>query len=41
MTRNTLVSLAVAGCLLAAALTLWSMGYYLGKAWPEIKNRAF
>lgn len=26
---------------LAAALTLWSMGYYLGKAWPEIKNRAF
>ena len=26
---------------LAAALTLWSMGYYLGTAWPEIKNRAF
>jgi CDP-diacylglycerol--glycerol-3-phosphate 3-phosphatidyltransferase len=26
---------------LAAALTLWSMGYYLRKAWPEIKNRAF
>lgn len=26
---------------LAAVLTLWSMGYYLSKAWPEIKNRAF
>ena len=26
---------------LAALLTVWSMGYYLGKAWPEIKNRAF
>lgn len=26
---------------LAALLTLWSMGYYLGKAWPEIKNRTF
>jgi CDP-diacylglycerol--glycerol-3-phosphate 3-phosphatidyltransferase/cardiolipin synthase len=25
---------------LAAALTLWSMGYYLGKAWPEIRQRA-
>ncbi|MEW6294023.1 MAG: CDP-diacylglycerol--glycerol-3-phosphate 3-phosphatidyltransferase [Pseudomonadota bacterium] len=25
---------------LAAALTLWSMGYYLGKAWPEIRSRA-
>jgi phosphatidylglycerophosphate synthase len=24
---------------LAAALTLWSMGYYLGKAWPEIRAR--
>jgi CDP-diacylglycerol--glycerol-3-phosphate 3-phosphatidyltransferase len=24
---------------LAAALTLWSMGYYLGKAWPEIRKR--
>lgn len=26
---------------LASALTLWSMAYYLRKAWPEIKNRAF
>lgn len=26
---------------LAAALTLWSMGYYLAKAWPEIRNRGF
>ncbi|MDI6751074.1 MAG: CDP-diacylglycerol--glycerol-3-phosphate 3-phosphatidyltransferase [Rhodocyclaceae bacterium] len=26
---------------LAAALTLWSMGYYLGKAWPEIRSRGF
>ncbi|MEW5782071.1 MAG: CDP-diacylglycerol--glycerol-3-phosphate 3-phosphatidyltransferase [Pseudomonadota bacterium] len=25
----------------AAALTLWSMGYYLGKAWPEIRSRGF
>ena len=25
---------------LAALLTLWSMGYYLGKAWPEIRQRA-
>ncbi len=24
---------------LAAALTLWSMGYYLGKAWPVIRDR--
>jgi len=24
---------------LAAALTLWSMGYYLMKAWPEIRDR--
>lgn len=24
---------------LAAVLTLWSMGYYLGKAWPEIRAR--
>jgi cardiolipin synthase (CMP-forming) len=24
---------------LAAALTLWSMGYYLSKAWPEIRER--
>jgi CDP-diacylglycerol--glycerol-3-phosphate 3-phosphatidyltransferase/cardiolipin synthase len=24
---------------LAAALTLWSMGYYLSKAWPEIRRR--
>lgn len=24
----------------AAALTLWSMGYYLGKAWPEIREKA-
>lgn len=24
---------------LAAALTLWSMGYYLNKAWPEIRKR--
>lgn len=23
----------------AALLTLWSMGYYLGKAWPEIRER--
>lgn len=26
---------------LAAALTMGSLAYYLGKAWPEIKNRAF
>ncbi|MFN4148354.1 MAG: CDP-alcohol phosphatidyltransferase family protein, partial [Rhodocyclaceae bacterium] len=26
---------------LAAALTLWSMGYYLGKAWPEIRRKGF
>jgi CDP-diacylglycerol--glycerol-3-phosphate 3-phosphatidyltransferase/cardiolipin synthase len=25
----------------AAALTLWSMGYYLKKAWPEIRSRGF
>lgn len=25
---------------LAALLTLWSMGYYLNKAWPEIRARA-
>lgn len=24
---------------LAAALTVWSMGYYLSKAWPEIRLR--
>lgn len=24
---------------LAAMLTLWSMGYYLSKAWPEIRDR--
>ena len=24
---------------LAAALTLWSMGYYMSKAWPEIRQR--
>ena len=24
---------------LAAALTLWSMGYYLSRAWPEIRRR--
>ncbi|MEW6165992.1 MAG: CDP-diacylglycerol--glycerol-3-phosphate 3-phosphatidyltransferase [Pseudomonadota bacterium] len=24
---------------LAALLTLWSMGYYLSKAWPEIRSR--
>jgi len=24
---------------LAAMLTLWSMGYYLNKAWPEIRRR--
>ncbi|MCX8017154.1 MAG: CDP-diacylglycerol--glycerol-3-phosphate 3-phosphatidyltransferase [Rhodocyclaceae bacterium] len=24
---------------LAALLTLWSMGYYLGRAWPEIRAR--
>ncbi len=24
---------------LAAGLTLWSMGYYLSKAWPEIRAR--
>jgi len=24
---------------LAALLTLWSMGYYLSKAWPEIRRR--
>lgn len=26
---------------LAAVLTLWSMGYYLSKAWPEIRSRGF
>ena len=26
---------------LAAVLTLWSMGYYLNKAWPEIRSRGF
>jgi cardiolipin synthase len=26
---------------LAAGLTLWSMGYYLSKAWPEIRSRGF
>jgi len=26
---------------LAAALTVWSMGYYLNKAWPEIRSRGF
>jgi CDP-diacylglycerol--glycerol-3-phosphate 3-phosphatidyltransferase/cardiolipin synthase len=26
---------------LAALLTVWSMGYYLGKAWPEIRSRGF
>ncbi len=26
---------------LAAVLTIWSMGYYLGKAWPEIRSRGF
>jgi cardiolipin synthase len=26
---------------LAALLTLWSMGYYLSKAWPEIRSRGF
>ncbi len=26
---------------LAALLTLWSMGYYLGRAWPEIRRRSF
>jgi cardiolipin synthase (CMP-forming) len=26
---------------IAAALTLWSMGYYLKKAWPEIRSRGF
>jgi len=25
---------------IAAVLTLWSMGYYLGKAWPDIRDRA-
>lgn len=25
---------------IAAVLTLWSMGYYLGKAWPEIRRRS-
>ena len=25
---------------IAAVLTLWSMGYYLSKAWPEIRERA-
>ena len=24
---------------IAALLTLWSMGYYLHKAWPEIAKR--
>ena len=24
---------------LAAALTLWSMGYYMSRAWPEIRRR--
>jgi CDP-diacylglycerol--glycerol-3-phosphate 3-phosphatidyltransferase/cardiolipin synthase len=26
---------------LAAVLTIWSMGYYLGKAWPEIRSKGF
>lgn len=26
---------------LAAALTVWSMGYYLSKAWPEIRRKGF
>mgnify|MGYP000998558499 CR=1 FL=1 len=26
---------------LAAVLTVWSMGYYLGKAWPEIRSKGF
>lgn len=26
---------------LAAGLTLWSMGYYLNKAWPEIRSKGF
>jgi CDP-diacylglycerol--glycerol-3-phosphate 3-phosphatidyltransferase/cardiolipin synthase len=26
---------------LAAVLTLWSMGYYLSKAWPEIRSKGF
>ncbi len=26
---------------LAALLTIWSMGYYLSKAWPEIRRRGF
>jgi len=26
---------------LAAALTLWWMGDYLGKAWPEIRSKGF
>lgn len=26
---------------LAAGLTLWSMGYYVSKAWPEIRSRGF
>jgi CDP-diacylglycerol--glycerol-3-phosphate 3-phosphatidyltransferase/cardiolipin synthase len=25
---------------IAALLTLWSMGYYLKKAWPEISERS-
>jgi cardiolipin synthase len=25
---------------IAAVLTLWSMGYYLGKAWPEIREKS-
>ncbi|MHB1359108.1 MAG: CDP-diacylglycerol--glycerol-3-phosphate 3-phosphatidyltransferase [Rhodocyclaceae bacterium] len=26
---------------LAALLTVWSMGYYLSKAWPEIRRKGF
>jgi phosphatidylglycerophosphate synthase len=26
---------------LAAALTVWSMGYYLSRAWPEIRRKGF
>jgi len=44
--QHDLAGLPIAACgnvliWLAAALTLWSMGYYLGKAWPEIRSRGF
>jgi cardiolipin synthase len=33
---GSIVLLGTLAALLAALLTLWSMGYYLRKAWPEI-----